>query len=486
MRRIKNVFTMFLLTCAMILFSSINVPQAAEFHVNTAVEFQNALTAARDNGEADTIWLSSGTYNASDNNYAFTYIAKDGEDYDLTIKGEAGTTAEDIILDGNGEYEVLSIEQGSAPVTIEGITVKNGVGGISISSSGDIVLTNNIITENTSWGLSFHGGVCVVSSLGSNIILSNNIITENTSLSGGGVRVYSWSSCDITIINNIITGNTALDGGGIYVGSYCSSVITTLTNNTITKNKASLNGGGLYLECHEEDIIANIYNNIIWGNEGEEGNDIYYEGHIYAIAYVYNNNFHDKAGSPFTEDIDNIDVDPMFVNPELGDYHLRFGSPCINKGTADAPELPSTDFEGDSRIIGKAPDIGADEFNPYPFPTTTTIPVTTTTTTTIPSNTTTTMVSTTTTTTILTTTTTTIPSICAIEEIYGGYAEETELLRYFRDNVLSETPEGQEIIELYYQWSPMIVKTMEKDEEFKEEVKTIIDRILLLIRTKVE
>jgi len=37
--------------------------------------------------------------------------------------------------------------------------------------------------------------------------------------------------------------------------------------------------------------------------------------------------------------------------------------------------------------------------------------------------------------------------------------------------VLSTTTEGQEIIKLYYEWSPAIVTVMEEDEEFKEEVK---------------
>ena len=55
---------------------------------------------------------------------------------------------------------------------------------------------------------------------------------------------------------------------------------------------------------------------------------------------------------------------PLFVNLEQGDYRLLPDSPYIDKGTADAPELLSTDFEGDLRIIGSAPDIGADEYDP--------------------------------------------------------------------------------------------------------------------------
>ena len=66
------------------------------------------------------------------------------------------------------------------------------------------------------------------------------------------------------------------------------------------------------------------------------------------------------------------------------------------------------------------------------------------------------------------------------------YSEETEILQYFRDNVLSKTPEGQEIIRLYYEWSPAIVKAMEKDEEFKKDLKEMIDGVLRLIGEQTE
>jgi hypothetical protein len=71
---------------------------------------------------------------------------------------------------------------------------------------------------------------------------------------------------------------------------------------------------------------------------------------------------------------------------------------------------------------------------------------------------------------------------CVLEQIYGEHSEKTELLRYFRDNVLSQTPEGQEIIKLYYEMSPVIVEMMEKDESFKQEVKHGIDGVLELIK----
>jgi ABC-type amino acid transport substrate-binding protein len=70
---------------------------------------------------------------------------------------------------------------------------------------------------------------------------------------------------------------------------------------------------------------------------------------------------------------------------------------------------------------------------------------------------------------------------CVSEEIYGDHADETELLRKFRDDVLSKTPAGQEIISLYYQWSPIIVRAMRGNKSFTTKVQAIIDGILPLI-----
>ncbi len=71
--------------------------------------------------------------------------------------------------------------------------------------------------------------------------------------------------------------------------------------------------------------------------------------------------------------------------------------------------------------------------------------------------------------------------MCGGEAIYGKHSQETELLRYIRDSVLAQSPEGREIIKLYYQWSPVIVQAMENDAAFKEEVKEMVDGVLELI-----
>jgi hypothetical protein len=101
-------------------------------------------------------------------------------------------------------------------------------------------------------------------------------------------------------------------------------------------------------------------------------------------------------------------------------------------------------------------------------------------------STTTTPVTTTTTPATTTITMTTTIGVCPSEKIYGKNSEEVELLRYTRDNLLSQTPEGQEIIRLYYQWGSMILKAMEEDEAFSEKVKEMVNGFLALIRKEIE
>jgi hypothetical protein len=80
-----------------------------------------------------------------------------------------------------------------------------------------------------------------------------------------------------------------------------------------------------------------------------------------------------------------------------------------------------------------------------------------------------------------TTTTTAVQNPCAALKIYGEHSEEVEFLRQVRDNVLNKTAEGRELIKLYYEWSPAIVKALEGDEKFKGEIKETIDGVLGLV-----
>ena len=84
---------------------------------------------------------------------------------------------------------------------------------------------------------------------------------------------------------------------------------------------------------------------------------------------VSNSNF-DKAvpNSPgsITDAGGNQTAPPLFVNAAAGDYRQAAGSPTIDAGTSD--QLGALDLEGNARVVGSAPDIGAFEFVPPPPP----------------------------------------------------------------------------------------------------------------------
>ena len=92
-------------------------------------------------------------------------------------------------------------------------------------------------------------------------------------------------------------------------------------------------------------------------------------------ALVENNVFRGKGNLPAggTTNWDDSMGDPMLVNEASFDYHLKTGSPCIDKGTAPGTGLqnqslaPDHDYvhptNGESRaVVGSAIDIGAYEY----------------------------------------------------------------------------------------------------------------------------
>lgn len=92
----------------------------------------------------------------------------------------------------------------------------------------------------------------------------------------------------------------------------------------------------------------------------------------------------------------------------------------------------------------------------------------------------------TTSTTTISTTTTSSTKPCSIEELYGEHSEEAEFLRNFRDQTLNKTPEGQALVNLYYEWSPDIVKVVQNDANVKRHLKQLIDGILFVMEESLD
>jgi hypothetical protein len=227
--------------------------------------------------------------------------------------------------------------------------------GVVNLSSPEVEFKNNHILEN-------QGAVYISAS--SSIQLESSYISKNL---GSPAGVLYVDSAQITARNNLITNNDPYDStsskGCLYL---TSSGTINLVNNTISNNKTKGYGGGLYVSINNTSAILNLYNNIIWGNIAEtEGNDIYINGYGSKKNY-FNNNVHEIVGT-FDFSANNIDVAPLFVNAEKGDYHLGTGSLCLDAGTNDAPELPEHDMDGNLRIGDNTVDIGAYEHSRTDF-----------------------------------------------------------------------------------------------------------------------
>ncbi len=58
----------------------------------------------------------------------------------------------------------------------------------------------------------------------------------------------------------------------------------------------------------------------------------------------------------------NIEADPLFIDPDNGDYHLQACSPAVNAGDPGfVPEPGETDIDGDPRVLDGRVEMGADE-----------------------------------------------------------------------------------------------------------------------------
>jgi parallel beta-helix repeat protein len=186
----------------------------------------------------------------------------------------------------------------------------------------------------------FHSGE------GEDSVVDGFTITGGYSVDGGGIYCESSSP---TITNNTITANTAIGHGG---GIRCYYSSPTITNNTITANTAQRStGGAIYCSDNSSPTITNC---ILWGN----GDD------LYACSATYSCIQDGDAGEG------NISSDPLFADPDNGDYHLKseFGrwhpglglfvldtetSPCIDAGD------PASDYSNETRRNGVRINMGA-------------------------------------------------------------------------------------------------------------------------------
>ena len=184
-----------------------------------------------------------------------------GSDATLTLTDCTGTGK----LQGNGNGSGVSINGGT--FNLYGGTITGFINGVEIGSHNDIktgssfTMYGGAITSNEA-GSSAGGGVFLIGTTNSNVTapsftMHGGTISNNTAgaSDGGGGGVYVGEKCSFTMDGGTITGNTATNGngGGIYIHFNAGRV--SISNATITSNKASAtgdtrygHGGGIYSE----------------------------------------------------------------------------------------------------------------------------------------------------------------------------------------------------------------------------------------------
>jgi len=217
-------------------------------------------------------------------------------------------------------------------------------------------------------------GSCYVGKQLTDIQIHDNIIHDM----GGQAILLDGGTGDIQVYNNVIYNSLlttysdviALRGSGGHLNAF-------LYNNTVYDN-ADIRGPGYMLGIGSPSggwfpQKVTLYNNIFhltdptdayFGTDGSAGA---LQTWLQAGNMTSNNNlwFGSSGPAPSFKGPNEVNADPLFVNPSFADFHLLNTSgsvsPAIDKGTSLTNTLVTRDFDGNVRAQGSAPDIGAFE-----------------------------------------------------------------------------------------------------------------------------
>ncbi len=283
--------------------------------------------------------------------YSIGFSAWDPQAYPTTLDAQGGGRV--IYISGQG------IVGGITP-TIEALWLTNGRlspgsgGGIYAAWSHPIIENCHIYSNTAQFG---GGGIYLTD--GDEARLTGNEIHNNTAgWYGGGVYV-NLTSDDTSLINNVIADNRIdnYDGAGVYLTGASG---TRFLHTTLARNRGG-NGQGIYLVNGSTLWMTNTI--LVSHTVGIQtsGSAAYLEATLWGDGPWANGT--DTVGSNISTGALNWWGDPVFVDPNSGDYHLGAGSAAFERGVSTGvPE----DIDGDLRSVGLGmqPDLGADEALP--------------------------------------------------------------------------------------------------------------------------
>ncbi len=225
--------------------------------------------------------------------------------------------AEKTIIDGGGTTRCANLQSSR----LTGFTLRNG---------------RSVSTNDQDGGGGAKWGTLV------ECVLENNVAN------------YGGGAYDSHLIRCIVRDNTAGDGGGFFDGN--------ATDCLVIYNCANQGGGA------RGGPNSSFYNCTFAYNRGLTYGALM-EAFVYNSVFYKNRTANHRSNYRFFGSmnccIDDWDeTDPLFVDPENGDFRLRADSPCVDAG-ANGRVLAIAEWdvrgEGHDRIVGDAVDIGCYE-----------------------------------------------------------------------------------------------------------------------------
>ncbi len=268
---------------------------------------------------------------------------------------DADVVLEDCLFTMNTGTIGVSIQmRGDSHVAADGCVFHNNEGfacGGIIKFNGVLELTRCEFSANV---LSDGGGGLILGEGPTSI--ADCVFRQNHSgfIGGGITNVYGAS-----IVNSVFSGNVASMGGGIY----CDWAMPT-NNCTFSGNHPQ----GI-TEGHNGSLV--VTNSIVWGNTTAQI-DHDPPGGWDVMPTVSSSDVQGGWSGPGSN---NIDADPLFVQPGTDNLRLGFGSPCVDAGDTASLPADAMDLDGDGdtaeplpldladapRVQGASVDMGAYE-----------------------------------------------------------------------------------------------------------------------------
>lgn len=358
-------------------------------------------------GDGDTILLGDGIHNVTSRwvqvNKAIILTSENGPEA-TALKAAYATT---------NQRRVIQVTHADALITGLTLRDGNNTGAYDATTAGGVTLSagsvSNCVIQSCKamvrGGVQMTGGLLTHCLLEDNGTLSGGTDREgggvyatsgtiqfcrlvgNSAPRGGGIRLAGASvivrDCEL-FGNSINSGNSGCTGGGIYMDSGLVDRCLVATNTSATfgggieiqgglvrnclvvNNTANSGGGGIRLgNINGRLTSTTIANNV--SLLALVGHGLYMTTGIASNIVVHGNgkapfrygpdNVYKSGGTlvysctplPLQDGAGNMAADPMFVNPEAGDFKLQPASPCRD-ASPSAPGV-TVDLKGNPRPV---------------------------------------------------------------------------------------------------------------------------------------